>query len=345
MDNFIVYGYCREDGTFYYIGKGRPRRPYGKRKSGVKPPKDRKRILILHTGLSEETAFDYEEKLILLYGRKDLGTGLLRNMTNGGEGVAGWVPDENWRQKKSESMSGSGNPMYVDGSSLIRVEKPRESMAGENNPMYGKPRPDLAQRNKETPPAKGTEWYNNGKIDKRYAPGEEPEDFVGGRLYMTTEFHKEKNKEGKSVNSVKGAEAANSRMTPEQKTERGRKGAKALNESLTPERNSEIGRKAGEACHKLKNKDGKSVNAVKCGEASNKKKDAQGRSINAVKGAMATNASMTAEQKTERSRKASAKTNSQVWKSTIDGFISNAGVVAQHNRKNGWDPNARVKVS
>jgi hypothetical protein len=37
-------------------------------------------------------------------------------------------------------------------------------------------------------------------------------------------------------------------------------------------------------------------------------------------------------------------TNSQVWESTVDGFRSNSGNVAQHNRKNGWDPNARVRV-
>jgi hypothetical protein len=38
-------------------------------------------------------------------------------------------------------------------------------------------------------------------------------------------------------------------------------------------------------------------------------------------------------------------TNSQVWESTMDGFRSNPGVVAKHNRANGWDPNARVRIS
>ncbi len=201
MDNFVVYAYCREDGTFYYIGKGRPGRPYAKRRRGINPPANRDRILILHSGLSEQTAFDYEEKLILFYGRKDLGTGFLRNMTNGGEGVSGWIPgeewkrnlskrrkgwipSEKWRKRKSESMQGEGNPMYKDGSSLRRVGKPRESMSGENNPMYGKERPDLVLRNKENPAAKGTRWFNNGEIDKRFVPGTEPEGFVQGRLLM-----------------------------------------------------------------------------------------------------------------------------------------------------------------
>ena len=201
MDNFIVYAFCREDGTFYYIGKGRPRRPYGKRKEGLKPPRDRKRILTLHTGLSEQTAFDYEEKLILFYGRKDLGTGLLRNMTDGGEGVAGWIPDEEWRRKKSESMRGEGNPANKDGRSFRpKDEKPRKSTAGENNPMYGKPRPDVSMRNKEGCPSRGTKWYNNGEIDKRFIPGSEPKGFVQGRLLM-----RELNKGGKVLGGLEKA--------------------------------------------------------------------------------------------------------------------------------------------
>jgi hypothetical protein len=173
MDNFVVYAYCREDGTFYYIGKGRPRRPYGKRKEGVKPPKDRSRILILHEGLSEQLAFSYEEKLILFYGRKDLGTGLLRNMTNGGEGTAGWIPTEQWikaQRKKKRPDLASWNR--------------KNPKSGEDHPMYGQSRPDLASRNKEDCPSKGTKWFNNGEIDKRFHPGNVPEGFVPGRLNM-----------------------------------------------------------------------------------------------------------------------------------------------------------------
>jgi hypothetical protein len=41
---------------------------------------------------------------------------------------------------------------------------------------------------------------------------------------------------------------------------------------------------------------------------------------------------------------ATTKTNKQKWKSTVDGFISNAAAVAHHNKANGWDPLARVKL-
>jgi hypothetical protein len=112
MAKFLVYAFCREDGTFYYIGKGTDRRPFVKRKNGINPPLDKNRIIILHSNLDEPTAFEYEKKLISFYGRKDQGTGLLRNSTDGGEGVAGWIPGPEWREKKSQSMKGEGNPFY-----------------------------------------------------------------------------------------------------------------------------------------------------------------------------------------------------------------------------------------
>jgi hypothetical protein len=46
----------------------------------------------------------------------------------------------------------------------------------------------------------------------------------------------------------------------------------------------------------------------------------------------------------ENKRRAFAIANSQKWISLIDGFISNAGGVAKHNRKIGADPNARKKL-
>lgn len=102
---YYVYQYLREDGSPYYIGKGKGRRATSRnRRTVAVPPKDR--IEIVKDSLSEQEAFDLERQLIAQYGRKDLGTGILRNLTDGGEGTSGYKHTEEWKVQKSLSMSG-----------------------------------------------------------------------------------------------------------------------------------------------------------------------------------------------------------------------------------------------
>ena len=84
---FYTYLYLREDGTPYYVGKGKGKRAFYGLTHRVKPPKSRERIL-LQEFPSEDDAFAAEMFLIAYYGRKDLGTGCLHNLTDGGEGNA-----------------------------------------------------------------------------------------------------------------------------------------------------------------------------------------------------------------------------------------------------------------
>lgn len=100
---YYVYAYLRKDGTPYYIGKGQGNRYLAKHSINI--PKSLDRIVFLETQLSEVGALALERRYILWYGRKDIGTGILRNMTDGGEGSSGRVFSEETRRKISKSSS------------------------------------------------------------------------------------------------------------------------------------------------------------------------------------------------------------------------------------------------
>jgi hypothetical protein len=88
MNEFYVYGYLREDNTPYYIGKGKGYRAWKSKGRIVHPPKDKNKLVIYKDNLTEDEAFELEKQLIGKYGRKDRGTGILSNKTDGGGGMS-----------------------------------------------------------------------------------------------------------------------------------------------------------------------------------------------------------------------------------------------------------------
>lgn len=97
-----------------YVGKGKGKRAFQHfspsrnvgsalnriiakcRAISLKPP-----IKIIRRFAKEKDAFKLEIALIAKYGRRDLGTGTLCNLTDGGDGAAGWIPPKNWRANTS----------------------------------------------------------------------------------------------------------------------------------------------------------------------------------------------------------------------------------------------------
>jgi hypothetical protein len=126
--HYYTYAYLREDRTPYYIGKGQGKRIYSTHKR-IKPPKDKSRIIYLKQNLTEEEAFRHEIYMIDVFGRKDLGTGILRNRTDGGDGASGAIRSEETRKKMSEANKKMSNKTRI---------KHSDAKKGEKNPNYGK---------------------------------------------------------------------------------------------------------------------------------------------------------------------------------------------------------------
>ena len=222
---YYTYAYLREDKTPYYVGKGTGGRIYSTNRKGLKPPKDKSRIIFLKQNLTEQEAFKHEIYMIAVFGRKDLGTGILHNRTDGGEGPSGAVrsdeskikyskskkgknnpqygkrgknshnygksPSEETRKKLSERQKGEKNHNYGKSFSEETRKKLSEVNKGENNPMYGKSRSEES-RKKQSEALKGK--YGG---EKHYLYGKSPSEETKRKIG-------EANKDKKWWNDSKG---------------------------------------------------------------------------------------------------------------------------------------------
>jgi hypothetical protein len=112
---FYSYLWLRKDGSPYYAGKGSAKRAFVRGSHNVPPPKDFSRILVFSMA-SEADAIESEIALIELFGRKDIGTGCLRNFTDGGDGISGLRHSVLSRRKMSAAKK--GRPSWNKGREL-----------------------------------------------------------------------------------------------------------------------------------------------------------------------------------------------------------------------------------
>ncbi len=114
MSVYYTYLWCRQDGSPYYVGKGK-----GTRANRKGSPKDLD-CIIIQEHYSEKGALEAEKLLISFYGRKDLDLGILRNRTDGGEGVSGLKKTLSLEQRQRISKANFGRKQGPHAESHLR---------------------------------------------------------------------------------------------------------------------------------------------------------------------------------------------------------------------------------
>jgi hypothetical protein len=172
-NRFYTYAYLRVDRTPYYIGKGEGRRLYEKHRKGISVPKDKSRIIFLKQNLTEEEAFKHEIYMIAVFGRKDLGTGILHNRTDGGDGSSGFRHSKETLIKLSEMKKGENHPQYGKSPSREHRRNISEAKKGKSQSEQHKRKLSEANKNKR--------WWNDGNGNTKFSEECPGEGWIAGR--------------------------------------------------------------------------------------------------------------------------------------------------------------------
>ncbi len=166
---YYTYAYLREDRTPYYIGRGKGGRAFDVTHRIKIPPKDR--VLFLKQNLTYEEASQHEIYMIAVLGRKDLGTGILRNLTNGGEGRPG---PKSRREVERIRKANTGKVMPDEVKQ--KISKTKTGVPVHSNETKEKRRRQFTDLNPNSngQSVRGLKCWNNGQINQYFEadPGE-----------------------------------------------------------------------------------------------------------------------------------------------------------------------------
>ena len=147
-----VYAKFRETGEPFYIGKGSQKRAWDHEQEARRGKRSHKCHIIrdmwsrghepitvmLHEGLTETTANEYEMAFIRAIGRADLGLGPLANLTDGGDGTTGHKPSPEVIAKLVARLRGKKLPPDSDARCRLWLSGRRRRRIAARS---GRPRP------------------------------------------------------------------------------------------------------------------------------------------------------------------------------------------------------------
>jgi hypothetical protein len=151
LKDFYVYTYYEND-VPYYVGMGSKGRVTQKHLYVNVPLFENIKIL---DGLSYEDACKKEIELISLYGREDLGTGSLKNLSPGGPTQkSGWK--QSLQSKLKISLGNKGKKRSVEAREKLKKPKSKEHIENIRKANLG--RPDDGRNQKISETMKGRPW-------------------------------------------------------------------------------------------------------------------------------------------------------------------------------------------
>ena len=152
-NNWYVYKHIRKDKNEpFYIGIGCKSNYFRAHEGGNKrnviwnkiSNKTEWEVEIISEGLDKKSASLKEQELIKIYGRLDNNTGILSNMTDGGDGIWNCKRSEKTRKILSQQKMGSKNPMYGKKQSQDFIEKRIKNIRGSRKSEITKLRQSLS---------------------------------------------------------------------------------------------------------------------------------------------------------------------------------------------------------